>query len=117
MSIRIRVHLCFGVVYLALIFRAAAGVELTIDCSQTGEAIDLTGYALGQGGLSDKPMFDAHVEQLAQLHPQTIRIFVQEYFDLYPERGRYHWQTLDKVIESIRATKAEPILSLCFKPR
>jgi xylan 1,4-beta-xylosidase len=91
--------------------------ELVIDASQPAGAIDLTRYALGQGGLSDKPMFDAHVEQIAQLHPQTIRIFVQEFFNLYPERGRYHWDTLDKAIETILATKAKPILCLCFKPK
>src|SRR6266850_7050376 len=95
----------------------AAAVELTIDGSQAGEEIDLTRYALGQGGLSDKPMFDSHVEQIAQLHPQTIRIFVQEFFNLNPKRGKYHWDTLDKVIETILATKAKPILCLCFKPK
>src|SRR6266446_6612251 len=36
-------------------------------------------------------MFDSHVEQIAQLHPQTIRIFVQEFFDLNPKPGKYHW--------------------------
>jgi len=90
---------------------------LTIDSSKPGETIDLTRFALGQGGLSDKPMFDSHVEQIAQLHPQTIRIFVQEFFNLNPKRGKYHWDTLDKVIETILATKAKPILCLCFKPK
>jgi hypothetical protein len=92
-------------------------VELVVDTSKPLGEIDLTRYALGQGGLSDKPMFDSHVEQIAQLHPQTIRLFVQEYFNLYPERGRYHWATLDKAIETILATGAKPLLCLCFKPK
>src|SRR2546430_8748667 len=70
--------------------------EVIVDASRAGDEIDLTRYSLGQGGLSDKPMINAHVDQLAQLQPQTIRLFVQEYFDLLPERGRYHWETLDK---------------------
>src|SRR5262245_8968414 len=90
-------------------------VELVIDASKGGEAIDLTRFALGQGGLSDRPMFDTHVEQIAQLHPQTIRIFVQEYFELYPKRRHYHWTSLDKVIETVLATKAKPLLCICFK--
>src|SRR5437660_6578743 len=98
-------------------FVGAVGLEVTIDPSRVGEEIDLTRYALGQGGLSEKPMFDFHVEQLAQLHPQTIRIFVQEFFELYPEHGRFHWDTLDKVLETILATKDKPILCLCFKPQ
>ena len=107
----------FVLVLMPSLTSAAAALELTIDSSKAGEEIDLTRYALGQGGLSDKPMFDPHVEQVAQLHPQTIRIFVQEFFGLYPEPGRYHWVTLDTVIEKILETKAKPILCLCFKPK
>ncbi|MDB6028594.1 MAG: hypothetical protein JWM68_4817 [Verrucomicrobiales bacterium] len=95
----------------------ADAIELVVDTSKPLGKIDLTRFALGQGGLSDKPMFDAHIEQIAQLHPQTIRIFVQEFFELYPAPGKYHWETLDKVIETILATGAKPILSLCFKPK
>jgi hypothetical protein len=117
----IRVHLRLSAVLLLLFIwpglATAAPLELTLDVSKLGETIDLTRYALGQGGLSDKAMFDAHVEQIAQLHPQTIRIFVQEFFNFYPERGHYHWNTLDKVIETILAAKAKPILCLCFKPK
>lgn len=102
---------------LAAIHCRAAEINLIVDAAHSGSEINLTRYALGQGGLSEKPMFDSHVEQIAQLHPQTIRIFVQEFFNLQPERGRYHWDTLDKVIETILATKARPILCLCFKPK
>src|SRR5882762_3208893 len=87
----IRVHSCSSIAFLFLLcvsVVSAAGVELVVDASKPKGEIDLTRYALGQGGLSDKPMFEAHVEQVAQLHPQTIRIFVQEFFDLYPEPGR-----------------------------
>ena len=79
--------------------------------------IDLTRYALGQGGLSDQPMFDSEVDQVRQLHPQLIRLFVQEYFNLYPEHGKYHWTTLDKSIETILAAGAKPLMCLCFKPK
>src|SRR5439155_19691030 len=96
---------------------AAAQVELTIDSSKPGEHIDLTRYALGQGGLSEKPMFDPQVEQVAQLHPQTIRFFLQEYFEPHPKRAHYHWTTLDKVAETILATGAKPLFCICFKPK
>ena len=41
-------------------------VELIVDTSRAGEEIDLTRYSLGQGGISDKPMIDPHVDQLAR---------------------------------------------------
>src|SRR5437867_9814371 len=59
-----------------------AEIHVTIDPSRVTGSIDLTRYALGQGGLADRPMFDGQVEQITQLHPQTIRVFVQEFFDL-----------------------------------
>jgi hypothetical protein len=97
--------------------RAAVPIHVTVDTSQSAGPIDLTRYALGQGGLSDRPMIEDRIQQLRQLHPQTIRLFVQEYFDLYPAHHQYHWATLDKAIEAILATGAKPIMNICFKPR
>ncbi len=94
-----------------------ASINLIVSTSQTSGPIDLTRYALGQGGLSEQPMIGDRVEQIGQLHPQTIRLFVQEYFDLYPAHHQYHWATLDRAIEAILATGAKPIMNLCFKPR
>ena len=96
---------------------SAASVNLVVNTSQTSGPIDLTRYALGQGGLSDQPMISDRIDQIGQLHPQTIRLFVQEYFDLYPAHHQYHWVTLDRAIEAILATGAKPIMNLCFKPR
>ena len=90
---------------------------LVVDTSRASGPIDLARYALGQGGLSEQPMISDRIEEIRQLHPQTIRLFVQEYFDLYPEHHRYHWATLDRAIEAILATGAKPIMNLCFKPR
>jgi xylan 1,4-beta-xylosidase len=92
-------------------------VSLSIDTSRASGPIDLTRYALGQGGLSELPMIDAHVDQIRQLHPQTINFFVQEYFNLYPAHGQFHWVTLDKSIQAVLATGAKPIMNLCFKPK
>ncbi len=115
-----RIRTIFFIWFCALTTASAvtnSPVELFIDSSKAEGEIDLTRYALGQGGLSDKPMFEAHVEQIAQLHPRTIRVFVQEFFDLYPAHGQFHWEKLDKFIENILVTKAKPILALCFKPK
>jgi xylan 1,4-beta-xylosidase len=96
---------------------ASGSATLTVNTSQPSGPIDLTRYAVGQGGLSDRPMFDGEVDQVRQLHPQMIRLFVQEYFNLYPAHGKYHWTTLDKSIETILATGAKPLMCLCFKPK
>lgn len=94
-----------------------ADVTLVVDTSHPAGKIDLTRYALGQGGFTYRPMIDGVIPQIARLHPQTIRLFVQEYFNLYPNHNQYHWATLDKTIETIMATGAEPIMCLCLKPK
>jgi hypothetical protein len=100
--------------------RKAAGgsrnVNVTIDASKLGKPIRLERYGLGQGGLSDDDMLAPHVPALRWLKPQVIRLFVQEYYDVYPEHGKYHWATLDRAIASIIAAGAKPLLSLCMKP-
>jgi len=92
-------------------------INLVVNTSQTSGPIDLTRYALAQGGISEQPMISDRVGQIAQLHPQTIRISVAEYFDLYPAHHQYHWVTLDGAIEAILATGAKPIMCLCIKPK
>ena len=120
-----------GRIYIILLFAAvlalsgctqsphsdAGSAALTVDISHSTGPINLTRFALGQGGLSDQPMFDSEADQVRQLHTQTIRLFVQGYFDLYPAHGKYHWTTLDKSIETILATGAKPLMCLCFKPK
>ncbi len=50
------------------------------------------------------------------LRPRLIRLFVQEYFRLLPERGRYHFETLDRSVDTILQSGAKPLMCLCFKP-
>jgi hypothetical protein len=79
--------------------------------------LEIDRAALGQGGLSDQPMWETRVAEIRALHPRLIRLFVQEYFNLLPARGQDHFATLDRSVETIKRTGAEPFLCLCFKPR
>ena len=50
--------------------------------------LEIDRMALGQGGLSDEPMWESRVAEVRALQPRLIRLFIQEYFQLLPERGR-----------------------------
>jgi hypothetical protein len=91
--------------------------NLTVDAGAVREPMDIGRYGLGQGGLSDQPMFDAHVEAIRALKVKLIRLFVQEYFDVYPRRGTYNWKTLDRSVANILAAGAKPLMSICIKPK
>jgi len=98
---------------------ALAQVEanLAVDAGALREPMEIGRFALGQGGRSDRPIFDQQVDAVRSLHVKLIRLFVQEYFDVYPKPGTYNWETLDKAIDTILETGAKPLLSICIKPR
>ncbi|HTD86733.1 MAG TPA: hypothetical protein VK850_09160 [Candidatus Binatia bacterium] len=72
--------------------------------------------SLGQGGLSDEPMWQDRIAEIRALRPGLIRLFIQEYFDLLPEKGRYRFDTLDRSVDTILKTGAQPVMCICFKP-
>lgn len=80
-------------------------------------ALRMERMSLGQGGLSDEPMWDDRITEIRALRPALIRLFIQEYFGLLPERGRYHFATLDRSVDAILKTGAKPLMCICFKPR
>jgi len=93
-----------------------AEANVMVDLGALREPLEIGRYALGQGGLSDAPMFDSHVDAIRNLRVKLIRLFVQEYFDVYPRRGVYNWKTLDRAVETILVTGARPLMSICIKP-
>jgi xylan 1,4-beta-xylosidase len=79
--------------------------------------LNINRMGLGQGGLSEEPMWDSRVAEVRALKPRLIRLFVQEYFDLLPRRRTFRFDTLDRAVDTILKTGAEPLMCLCFKPR
>src|SRR5437867_13131228 len=91
--------------------------QLSVSFTHRLGPLDIHKMALGQGGLSEEPMWEDRVAEIRALKPGVIRLFLQEYFDLLPERGRYHFDALDRSVATILATGAKPLMCICFKPR
>lgn len=88
---------------LILIATAGAGPQtrpavprVTLSCDRQLGPLAIDHIALGQGGLSTDRMFHSRVAEIRALRPGLIRLFVQEYYDLMPELGRLHFETLDR---------------------
>ncbi len=79
--------------------------------------LNIDRMALGQGGLSDRPMWNSRIAEIRALRPRLVRLFVQEYFQLLPARGHDRYETLDRSVETILETGARPLMCLCMKPR
>lgn len=102
---------------VALTTLAQTPAQVQVVFTNRLEPLKISQMGVGQGGLSDEPMWDNRVAEVRALKPRLIRLFVQEYFDLLPERGRFHFDTLDRSVDTILKTGAEPLMCLCFKPR
>ena len=59
-----------------------------VDFARKLGSLKIDQMSLGQGGLSDEPMWDSRIAEVRSLRPRLIRLFIQEYFQLLPERGR-----------------------------
>src|SRR3954451_7650499 len=91
-----------------------AGVKVSF--GQRLGPLEIDRMALGQGGLSDEPMWESRVAEVRALRPRVIRLFIQEYFHLLPARGRDHFETLDRSVDTILRAGAKPLMCICFKP-
>ncbi len=116
----------FRLIFRSLIISCAAlaiaagqsrTVDVRVNFARKLGPLEIDRFALGQGGLSEEPMWGDRAAEIRALQPRLIRLFIQEYFDLLPARGRYHWKTLDESVDLILKTGAKPLMCIAFKPR
>jgi xylan 1,4-beta-xylosidase len=91
--------------------------SLTLDYKKNLGPVQMDHMSLGQGGLSPYPMWNDRIGEIRTLHPRLIRLFVQEYFDLLPARGQYHFDTLDQSVDEIVQAGATPLMVIAIKPK
>jgi xylan 1,4-beta-xylosidase len=115
---RLPLRWCFSVgIFILAVSAQAQTAQVQVVFSERLDPMAVNRMALGQGGLSEEPMWAERIPEVRALHPQIIRLFIQEYFDLLPEQGRYHFVTLDRSVDTILATGAKPLMCICFKPK
>jgi beta-xylosidase len=106
---------------LALLASTATGqtrpAGVVIHTDQITGPLDMGRMALGQGGLSEEPIWDSRAAEVRALRPKMVRLFIQEYFKLLPAKGKYNFATLDRSVDLILSTGAKPLMSINFKPR
>jgi xylan 1,4-beta-xylosidase len=96
---------------------AIAQINVNVDFSKELGPMKIEQMALGQGGLSEEPMLSKRIPEIRALHPGVIRLFMTDYYDVLPEKGKCHFTTLDSMVTNILQTGAKPFMSFCLKPR
>jgi hypothetical protein len=103
------------VVLLGVVARGGP-VELAVDFARPEGTWEMTRFALGQGGLQSDAMLAPHVKELKALRPRTIRLFLDEYYRVYPDHGRYDFTRLDRELRAVCDAGARPVLAITVKP-
>jgi hypothetical protein len=63
------------------------------------------------------PISDRIAAGAKKLRPRLVRIFIQEFFDIYPEHGRFNWSKLDRYMNALARTDAKVVAAIAIKPR
>jgi hypothetical protein len=91
--------------------------EILIDAGDSLGPLELWRHGLGHGGINALPLPDRVVEGVRRLKPGLIRIFIQEFFNIYPEHGRFDWSRLDPYMHALARTGAKIVAAVTIKPK
>ena len=89
---------------------------ITADWSGALGAVDMRGHSFGIGGVHSMPAPKSVVNAAAALKPALIRIFLQEFFNIYPDHGVFDWAKLDAYMDAVHAMGGGIMASICIKP-
>ncbi len=109
--------IAFAITTVSAAFAQTRTATLNLDFTKNLGPAEMSHISLGQGGLSPDPMWNNRVAEIRALHPHLIRLFVQEYFDLLPANGQYHFETLDPSVNKIVRAGAVPLMCITIKPK
>jgi hypothetical protein len=91
--------------------------RVEVDLASDGGALELWRHSVGHGGINSLPLPERVVEGAARLRLRLVRIFIQEFFAIYPDHGRFDWSRLDPYMESFARTGAKVAAAITIKPK
>jgi xylan 1,4-beta-xylosidase len=90
---------------------------VAIDAGSSQGPLEAWRHTLGHGGINPLPLPRRVVDGVRRLKPRLIRIFIQEFFDVYPDHGRFDWSRLDPSMDALAQTGARVVAAITIKPR
>jgi xylan 1,4-beta-xylosidase len=98
-------------------FAALPLVDVDVDAQADAGPLELWRHTLGHGGINPLPLPERVVQGVAALKPRLIRVFIQEFFAVYPESGRFDWSRLDPYMDALKRTGAKVVAAITIKPK
>ena len=90
---------------------------IDVDLAADEGPLETWRHTVGHGGINAEPLPDRVVAGIAGLRPPLIRVFIQEFFAIYPEHGRFDWRRLDPYMDALARTGAKVVAAITIKPR
>jgi len=92
-------------------------VAVRVQVSGPTTPLELWRHTLGHGGINALPLPDPVIDGTSKLHPRLVRVFIQEFFNVYPEHDRYDWKRLDPYMDALSRTGAKVVAAITIKPK
>ncbi len=92
-------------------------IDVAVDLAADEGALEWWRHGIGHGGINPLPLPDRVVRGIAKLKPRLVRIFIQEFFQIYPEHGRFDWSRLDPYMDALARTGAKVVAAITIKPK
>lgn len=91
--------------------------RIDIDAAYRQGRLSYDRQMIGIGGASHLPVPESIRPHIGALKHRMVRVFLQEYFFIYPEHGRFDWSRLDAFMDSVAELGVDVLASICIKPR
>ncbi len=91
--------------------------RVSVNAASAEGPLELWRHALGHGGVNSLPLPDRVVEGVRLLRPRLIRVFLQEFFAIYPGNGEFDWRKLDPYMDALARTGAKVVAAITIKPK
>jgi hypothetical protein len=90
--------------------------DVVVDAGAVEGPLELWRHSVGLTAVNHLPLPDRVVAGLHRLEPRLIRVFIQEFFHVYPEHGRFDWTLLDPYMAALERTGAKVVAAIAIKP-
>src|SRR5436305_4873853 len=94
-----------------------ASTEVRIKAEAPLRRLEAWRHSLGCGGINPEPLPERVVVGARRLQPRLIRVFLQEFFRIYPGGGRFDWSRLDPYMDALSRTGARVMAAITIKPK
>ncbi|MFW6146134.1 MAG: GH39 family glycosyl hydrolase [Planctomycetota bacterium] len=91
-------------------------VNVQVRAGDVAGPLETWRHSFSHGGVNSHPLPERVRAGIARLEPRLVRIFIQEFFRLLPEKDRYDFSRLDPYMDALAATGATVVAAICIKP-